>query len=43
MYNFREITEADNAVVAALVRDNLRQFNLDIPGIELKVWNISMQ
>lgn len=32
MYKFREITEDDNAAVAALVRDNLKQFNLDIPG-----------
>ncbi len=31
-YKFREITEADNAAVAALVRDNLKQFKLDIPG-----------
>lgn len=26
------MTEADNAAVAALVRNNLKQFNLDIPG-----------
>ena len=32
MVRFREMTEADNAAVAALVRDNLKQFNLDIPG-----------
>jgi putative acetyltransferase len=32
MFKYREITEADNAAVAALVRDNLKQFNLDIPG-----------
>ncbi len=28
----REMTDADNAAVAALVRDNLKQHNLDIPG-----------
>ncbi len=32
MIKYREITEADNAAVAALVRDNLEQFGLDIPG-----------
>ena len=32
MIKYREITEADNASVAALIRDNLKQFNLDIPG-----------
>ncbi len=32
MFRFREITEGDNAAVAALVRDNLKQFGLDIPG-----------
>ncbi len=32
MLKYREITESDNAAVAALVRDNLKQFNLDIPG-----------
>ena len=32
MFKYREITEADNAAVAALVRDNLKQFDLDIPG-----------
>ena len=32
MYKYREMTEADNEVVAALVRDNLKQFGLDIPG-----------
>jgi len=32
MLKFREITEADNAVVATIIRDNLKQFNLDIPG-----------
>ena len=32
MIKFREMTEADNAVVAAIVRDNLKQFKLDIPG-----------
>ena len=32
MLKFREITEADNAAVAALVRKNLEQAGLDIPG-----------
>ena len=32
MLKFREMTEADNAAVAALIRDNLKQFKLDIPG-----------
>ena len=32
MFKYREMTEADNEVVAALVRDNLKQFGLDIPG-----------
>ena len=32
MYKYREMTEADNEAVAALVRDNLKQFGLDIPG-----------
>lgn len=32
MIKYREITEADNDAVAALVRNNLKQFNLDIPG-----------
>ncbi len=32
MLKYREMTEADNDAVAALVRDNLKQFNLDIPG-----------
>ena len=32
MIKYREMTEADNAAVASLVRDNLKQFNLDIPG-----------
>ena len=32
MLQYREMTEADNAAVAALVRDNLKQFGLDIPG-----------
>ena len=26
------MTEADNEVVAALIRDNLKKFGLDIPG-----------
>ena len=32
MYKYREMTEADNEAVAALVRDNLKQYGLDIPG-----------
>ena len=32
MIKFREITEADNEAVAAIVRNNLEQFGLDIPG-----------
>ena len=32
MLIYREMRESDNAEVAALVRDNLKQFNLDIPG-----------
>ena len=32
MIKYREMTEADNAVVALLVRDILKHFNLDIPG-----------
>ncbi len=32
MKHFREITEADNAAVASLVRDNLKKLKLDIPG-----------
>ena len=32
MIKYREMTESDNAAVATLVRDNLKQFNLDIPG-----------
>ncbi len=32
MFNYREITEADNAVVAELVRGNLKALGLDIPG-----------
>ena len=32
VYKYREMTEADNDAVAALVRDNLKQFGLDIPG-----------
>lgn len=31
-YKLRKITEADNPAVAALVRDNLKKFELDIPG-----------
>ena len=32
MLKYREMKETDNAAVAALIRDNLKQFNLDIPG-----------
>ena len=32
MLKFREMTESDNEAVAALVRDNLKKFGLDIPG-----------
>jgi putative acetyltransferase len=32
MLKYREMRDTDNAAVAALVRDNLKQFNLDIPG-----------
>ncbi len=32
MLKFREMTEADNEAVAALIRANLEQFGLDIPG-----------
>ena len=32
MYKYREMTETDNEAVAALVRNNLKQFGLDIPG-----------
>lgn len=32
MLKYREMTEADNAAVALLIRDNLKKFALDIPG-----------
>jgi len=32
MLKYREMTEADNEAVATLVRNNLIQFGLDIPG-----------
>ncbi len=32
MLKFREMTEADDAAVASIIRDNLKQFDLDIPG-----------
>lgn len=32
MVKYREMTESDNAAVAAMIRDNLKKFNLDIPG-----------
>ena len=31
-YFFREITAADNAAVASIVRNNLEKYGLDIPG-----------
>ena len=31
-YSFREITAADNAAVASIVRNNLEKYGLDIPG-----------
>ena len=32
MLQYREMTAADNAAVAKLIRDNLKKHNLDIPG-----------
>lgn len=32
MIKYREMTEADNEDVAALIRDNLKKYGLDIPG-----------
>lgn len=32
MFNYREITAADNEAMAVIIRDNLKQFGLDIPG-----------
>ncbi len=32
MLKYREMTATDNEAVAALIRDNLKQFGLDIPG-----------
>ena len=32
MFKYREMTSADNAAVAALVRNNLKKVGLDIPG-----------
>ena len=32
MHKYREMTESDNAAVAALIRDNLKKLGLDIPG-----------
>ena len=32
MIHFREMTEADNAAIASLVRNNLKAHGLDIPG-----------
>lgn len=32
MFNYREMTEADNEAVAALIRYNLKKHGLDIPG-----------
>ena len=35
MLNYREMTAADNEAVAALIRDNLKQYGLDIPGTHI--------
>ncbi|MCR4901453.1 MAG: GNAT family N-acetyltransferase [Butyrivibrio sp.] len=32
MINYREITPADNVVMAQIIRDNLKKYHLDIPG-----------
>ncbi|MCR5398291.1 MAG: GNAT family N-acetyltransferase [Lachnospiraceae bacterium] len=32
MIKYRELTAADDEAIAALIRDNLKQFGLDIPG-----------
>ncbi len=32
MIKYREMTESDNAAVAAFIRDNLKKLKLDIPG-----------
>ena len=32
MLDYREITATDNEAMAAIIRDNLKQFGLDIPG-----------
>ena len=32
MMNYREMTAADNGVVARIIRDNLKKHKLDIPG-----------
>lgn len=31
-YRFRKITEDDNSTIASIIRNNLEQFGLDIPG-----------
>lgn len=31
-YKFRKITESDNSIIAGIIRKNLEQFGLDIPG-----------
>ncbi len=31
-YRFRKISEEDNNVIASIIRNNLEQFHLDIPG-----------
>ena len=31
-YRFRKITESDNNIIAGIIRNNLEQFGLDIPG-----------
>ncbi|WP_155991512.1 hypothetical protein [Oribacterium sp. FC2011] len=38
MFKYREMNEADNEVVAALVRDNLKQFGLDDLGESASNW-----
>ena len=32
MIEYREITKADDAVIAGIIRDNLKKYRLDIPG-----------
>ena len=40
MLKYREITEADNDAVAALIRNNLKKVGLDIPGTVYRVCRI---